>query len=162
MSDDQRLPSGDHWRCGSWYLMEAVPAFLYKRNVLFYGQLLISIKVNMLYHDVSRGFVWMLRLRAPILQGRHNERDGVSNHRRLDCLLNRLFRHRWKKTSKLCVTGLCVGNSPVTGEFPSQRPVTRKMFSFDVIMDLSDSSLSLNSLRPNNVIWRHISQHWLR
>ena len=26
-----------------------------------------------------------------------------------------------KKTSKICVTGLCVGNSPVTGEFPAQR-----------------------------------------
>ena len=26
-----------------------------------------------------------------------------------------------KKTSKLCVTGLCEGNSPVTGEFPAQR-----------------------------------------
>ena len=26
-----------------------------------------------------------------------------------------------KKTSQLCVTGLCVGNSPVTGEFPAQR-----------------------------------------
>ena len=26
-----------------------------------------------------------------------------------------------KKTSKLCVTGLCAGNSPVTGEFPGQR-----------------------------------------
>ena len=25
------------------------------------------------------------------IQGRHNERDGVSNHRRLHCLLNRLF-----------------------------------------------------------------------
>ena len=31
------------------------------------------------------------------------------------------------------VTGLCEGNSPVTGEFPSQRPVTR---SFDVFFDL--------------------------
>ena len=28
------------------------------------------------------------------LQWRHNERDGVLTHRRLDCLLNRLFRHR--------------------------------------------------------------------
>ena len=28
---------------------------------------------------------------------------------------------------------LCVGNSPVTGEFPSQRPMTR---SFDVLYDL--------------------------
>ena len=30
-------------------------------------------------------------------------------------------RRRSKKTSKLRVTGLCVGNSPVTGEFPAQR-----------------------------------------
>ena len=37
-----------------------------------------------------------------------------------DCLLNRLFRRRSKKTSKLRVTGLCAGNPPVTGEFPSQ------------------------------------------
>ena len=29
-------------------------------------------------------------------------------------------RRRSKKTSKLRVTGLCLGNSPVTGEFPSQ------------------------------------------
>ena len=30
-------------------------------------------------------------------------------------------RHRSKKTSKLRVTGLYAGNSPVTGEFPAQR-----------------------------------------
>ena len=54
------------------------------------------------------------------LRWRHNERDGVSSHQPYDCLLNRLFRHRSKKTSKLRVTGLCVGNSPETGEFPAQ------------------------------------------
>ena len=31
-----------------------------------------------------------------------------------------LFRRRSKKTSNLRVTGLCAGNSPVTGEFPAQ------------------------------------------
>ena len=51
----------------------------------------------------------------------HNEPDGVSNHWHLDCLLNHLFRHRSKKTSKLLVTGLCEGSSPVTSEFPAQR-----------------------------------------
>ena len=51
---------------------------------------------------------------------RHNESNGVSNHQPRNCLLNRLFRRRLKKTSKLRVTGLCVGNSPVTGEFPKQ------------------------------------------
>ena len=54
------------------------------------------------------------------LQWRHNERDRVSNHQPHDCLLNRLFRCRSKKTSKLRVTGLCTGNSPVTGEFLAQ------------------------------------------
>ena len=34
--------------------------------------------------------------------------------------LSRLFRWRSKKTSKLHVTDLCAGNSPVTGEFPTQ------------------------------------------
>ena len=51
------------------------------------------------------------------LQSRHNERDGVSNHQRLDCLLDHFFRCRLKQTSKLCVTGLC----EVTGDFPAQR-----------------------------------------
>ena len=55
------------------------------------------------------------------LQWRHNERGGVSNHRRLHCLLNCWFRRRSTKTSKLRVTGLCVGNSPVTVEFPTQK-----------------------------------------
>ena len=51
---------------------------------------------------------------------RHNGPDSVSNHQPHDCLLNRLFRRRSKKTSKLRVTGLCAGNSPGTGEFPAQ------------------------------------------
>ena len=55
------------------------------------------------------------------LEWRHNERNDVSNHRRLDGLLNRLLSRRSKKTSKLHVTVLCEGNSPLTGEFPSQR-----------------------------------------
>ena len=53
-------------------------------------------------------------------QWRHNGRDGVSNHQHHDCLLNRLFRRRSKEISKLRVTGLCAGNSQVTGEFPAQ------------------------------------------
>ena len=55
-----------------------------------------------------------------ILQWRHNERDGISIHRRLDRLLNCLFKYRSQKTTKLCVTGLCEGTPPMTGGFPSQ------------------------------------------
>ena len=55
------------------------------------------------------------------LQWQHNERHGISNHRHLSCLLNRLFRVRSKETSKLGVTGLCEGNTLGTGDFPAQR-----------------------------------------
>ena len=44
------------------------------------------------------------------LQWRQNDPDGVSIHQPRDRLLNRLFRRRSKKTSKLCVLGLCTGN----------------------------------------------------
>ena len=44
----------------------------------------------------------------------------ASHHQPHDCLLNHLLRLRSKKTSKLHVTGLYAGNSPVTGEFPAQ------------------------------------------
>ena len=70
------------------------------------------------------------------LQWRHNGHDSVANHQPDDCLLNCLFRRRSKKTSKLRVTGLCVGNSPGPVNSPHKWPVTRKMFPFDdVIMN---------------------------
>ena len=51
-------------------------------------------------------------------------------------------RRRSKKTSKLRVTGLCERNSPVTGEFPSQRASKWEMFPFDdVIMNALDPKL---------------------
>ena len=48
---------------------------------------------------------------------RHNRQHSVSNHQPHYCLLSL---RSSKKTSKLCVTSLCVGNSPGTGEFPAQ------------------------------------------
>ena len=78
------------------------------------------------FADVSGGICCYFRVSDLLicmlpLQWRHNERDSIPNDRRLHCLLNFWFRRRSKKTSKLCVTGLCVGNSPVTGEFPAQK-----------------------------------------
>ena len=54
------------------------------------------------------------------LQWHNNERVSVSNHQPHNCLLNRLFGRRSKKTSKFHVTGLCAGNSLGIGEFPTQ------------------------------------------
>ena len=95
------------------------------------------------------------------LQWRHNGRDSVSNHQPHHWLLNLLFRHRSKKTSKLRVTGLCVGKSPVTGEFPAHRASNAEMFPFDdVIMWWFETPLScwhfiVKPKRQLSVLWMH-------
>ena len=56
-------------------------------------------------------------------------------------ILSSWWRHQMKTFSALLA--ICEGNSPVPGEFPAQRPVTR---SFDVLFDL----------RPN----KRLSKQW--
>ena len=84
------------------------------------------------------------------LQWRHNDHNDVANHQAPGCLLNRLFRRRSKKTSKLRVTCLCVGNSPGPVNSPHKGPVTRKCFH------LVTSSCSIKSLQ---VIFSKLMQH---
>ena len=66
------------------------------------------------------------------------------------------WRHQMETFSALLA--LCAGNSPVTGEFPAQRPVTR---SFDVIFDqrlnkeLGEQSWSWWFGTPSRPLWRH-------
>ena len=85
---------------------------------IFTSQLWVHEPFIKSVNDVSSYYCFITGLAS---LWRHNDRDGVSNHQPRDCLLNRLFRRRSKKTSKLRVTGLCEGNSPMTGEFPTQR-----------------------------------------
>ena len=85
------------------------------------------------------------------LHWRHNDHDSVSNHQPHGCLLNLLFRRRSKKTSKLRVTGLYVGNSPGPVNSPHKGPVTRKMFPFDDVIMLRRISIVFkmaNSILP--------------
>ena len=74
----------------------------------------MTVSINTLSHR-------NMRFLSITLQWRHNGCDCVSKHQPCDYLLNCLFRHRSNKTSKLHVTGLCVWNSEVTGEFPAQK-----------------------------------------
>ena len=66
------------------------------------------------------------------------------------------WRHQMKTFS--VVLALCAGNSPVTGEFPTQRPVTR---SFDAFFDLRLNKRSNKQLwgcwfeTPSRPLWRH-------
>ena len=75
--------------------------------------------------DVIYAFIVVLQITSLYvfqitLLWRHNGPDGVSYHQPHNCLLSRIFRRRWKNTSKLRVTGFWAGNSPRTGEFPAQ------------------------------------------
>ena len=75
------------------------------------------------------------------LQWRHNGCDGISNHQRLDAYSTVCSGTGQRKKSKICVTGLCEGNSPVTSEFPSQRASNAEIFPFDgVVMILCGGS----------------------
>ena len=71
------------------------------------------------------------------------------------------WRHQMETFSTLLA--LCAGNSPVTGEFPSQRPVTR---SFDVFFDLRlNKRLSKQSWgwwfeTPLRSLWRQRNGSW--
>ena len=74
-------------------------------------------------------FIFHRRILHSSVQWRHNGHDSVSNQQSYNCLLNRLFRRRSKKTSKLRVNGLCaLVNSP------HKWPVMRKMFPFDDVI----------------------------
>ena len=88
------------------------------------------------------------------LQWCHNEHDGVSNCWRPNFLLNRLFRGRTKKTSKLCITGLCEGNSPVNSSHKG--PVMRKMFSFDDVIIMKSLLRLVSKICQSSYVVRKI------
>ena len=88
---------------------------------------------------------------------RHDDHHGVSDHRPHDCLLNRLFRRRSKKTSKLRVTGLCVWNSPLTSDFPAQMTSNAENVSIwwrhQVFVVYMGSQIELLASYWNSLIW---------
>ena len=63
------------------------------------------------------------------------------------------WRHQMGTFSALLA--ICAGNSPVTGEFPAQRPVTR---SFDVFFDLRLNKGWVNSCKAGD-LRRHCAYH---
>ena len=95
----------------------------------------------------------MLYSRQQSLQWRHHECDSVSNHQPHDCLLNRLFRRRSKKTSNASLAFVMGIHRPPVNS-PHKVPVTRKMFPFD---DVIMGDLRLNGAHlPSLYIWKSI------
>ena len=89
------------------------------------------LNVTSSWYGIVTSQLWCLTRWFDPLLWRNNGWGSVSNHQPHHCLLNRFFRRRSKKTSKLRVTGLCAGNSPGT----------RKMFPFDDVIMPNDSYL---------------------
>ena len=110
-----------------------------------------------LYHSFIHSYICYRNHVA--LRWRQNGRDSVSNHQPRHCLLSLLFGRRSKKTSKLRVTGLCVGTSPGPVNSPHKGPVTRKIFPFDdVIMGEAHSVKPIKAkystkTNPSNYFW---------
>ena len=111
--------------------LECIPKYFENKtlvHVMAYCHYLNDVDLDLCRHIVSLGHNELINLwfvafywhNSNTLQWRHNGHDSVSNHQPRDCLLNRLFRRQSKKTSKLRVIGLCVGNSPGTDEFSAQ------------------------------------------
>ena len=77
--------------------------------------------------------------------------------------------NNFRVTGHLCgefngdaLLAICTGNSPVTGEFSAQRPVTR---SFDVFLDLRLNQRLGKQWwgwwfeTPSSSLWRHCNEH---
>ena len=90
-------------------------------------------------HHTSKSVMRPRNSSASLLVNSHNERDGVSDHQRLDCLLNRLFMRRHQRKYQSSASLACVwGIHRWTVNSLHKRLVSRKMFPFDeVIMPLA-------------------------
>ena len=131
------------WIDSSEKIFSASKTSNFQRNSPRYGTLRIKLlhvmhsayNVNRVHNNFRR-IHYSKTGKLRILQWRHNDHGGVSNHQPHGGLLNRLYRRRSKKTSKLRVTGLCAGNSSWPDNSPHKGPVTHKIFPFDdVIMN---------------------------
>ena len=100
------------WKFHEWYRFsfhDAPKTFCHKvhfqhlRPIFMISAVTFRIMFRVIYS------LWDCLIMAS-LQWRHNEREGISDHRRLDCLHNRLFRRRLKKhqssTSVASVRGI--------------------------------------------------------
>ena len=132
------------------------------------GDLSYFDQITSLFWNVPPRYFMQKSFVQDSLQWCHDGHDGISDHQPHYCLLNRLFRRRSKRISKLRITGLCAGNSQLTGEFPHKGPVMRKMFPFDDIILLQyylefirTGDISVVHWTLSYVLLLHGYQNWI-
>ena len=84
------------------------------------------------FHEALDG--WYRLPASYKLLWRHNGRDGFSNHLRLECLPNRLFRRRSRETPSSASLAFVRGIHRWPVNSPHKGPVTRKMFPLDDVI----------------------------
>ena len=92
------------------------------------------------------------------LQWRHNERDGVSNQRRLDHFLNRLIWANQRKYESSVSLAFVRGIHRWPVNSPHKEPVTRKMFPFHYVI-LIWGKWHLFPIKKPQLLFRNISNY---
>ena len=80
----------------------------------------------------------------------------------VDSTYSKWWRHQKETFSALPI--ICAGNSPVTGEFPAQRPVTRTLdifFDLRLHKRLSKQSWGWRLETPSRPLWRHCNEAYM-
>ena len=109
---------------------------------------------------------WIPRTKGSVLRKVFTYNDiNMVRHCCITHRRNPWWRYQMETSSALLA--MCAGNSPVTGEFPTLRPVTR---SFDVLFDLRLNKRLSKQWRgwwfgsPSLPLWRHCNAtyRWLK
>ena len=112
--------------------------------------------------DIKRRFDWQvpIRTRQSNWMGINFTKVALPSPQPIDS--SQWWRHQMETFSALLA--FCAGNSPVTGEFPTQRPVTR---SFDDFFDVRLNQQLSKQWRPrwfetpSLSLWRHCNAYLL-
>ena len=105
----------------------------------FFSGFSMGISVQLRYVILQYGNKTLVKhthIKLTALQWYHNECDGVSNHRSLDCLLNRFLQAQLKKHQSSASLASMRGINWWPVNYPHKGPVTWIIFPVDnVIMD---------------------------
>ena len=100
---------------------------------LFILTVKLSIRIGLVYkqiHTLATNYR-QFQVLSWTLQWRHDECDGVSNHRRFGCLLNRFTGADQRKNQSSASLAFVTGIHRWPVDYPHKGPITRKRFPFD-------------------------------
>ena len=127
---DEAISNNDSHRTTKYSYHEAIE---FRMNQIIFSS---TKAVQQEYTYATCNSCTVSRLIGSSLLWRHNGRDGVSNQQHHDCLLNRLFRRRYKNHQSSPLLALVQGSHRWPVNSPYRAPVTRKMFPFDDVIIL--------------------------